>query len=167
MKALMLSAAGFEDTELLVPYYRLLEAGAEVDIAAPEKGAFEGKHGYSAEADLAFADVDPDGYDLLVLPGGKGPETVRLNEDAVAAAKKMFTDGKPVASICHGVQVLISADVLEGRTGTCWQGIQDDLAQAGATVADEDVVIDDNWISSRQPSDLPVFNREIMKKINP
>ncbi len=165
MKALILAADGFEDSELLYPYYRLQEEQIPVDVAGPEVGTLTGKHGYSTEANLTFGEVRPEEYGLLVLPGGKGPETVRLDEDAVATARQMFEEGKPVAAICHGAQVLISAEVLEGKKATCWQGVRDDLKAAGADYHDKEVVVDGNLITSRQPGDLPAFCREIFKAI--
>ncbi|MEF8787762.1 MAG: type 1 glutamine amidotransferase domain-containing protein [Planctomycetota bacterium] len=163
MKVLILAAEGFEDSELLVPMYRLLEEGDDVDIAAPETGEFAGKHDYTAEANLDFGDIDAADYDMLVLPGGKGPETVRLDDSAVRVTREMMEAGKPIASICHGAQVLISAGVLEGRKATCWQGIRDDLKAAGADYRDREVVVDDNLITSRFPGDLPAFCREMMR----
>jgi protease I len=165
VKALILTADGFEDRELYYPYYRLLEEGFEVDVAAPKRGEVTGKHGYAFEANLGFADVQPDGYDLLVLPGGKGPETVRLDERAVEATRRIFDAGKPVAAICHGAQVLISAGVLQNKKATCWQGIRDDLKAALARYADEEVVVDDNLITSRCPDDLPAFCRELLAAV--
>ena len=163
MKALILAADDFEDSELLVPLYRLLEEGDEVAIAAPETGDITGKHGYTVEADLDFGDVDAGDYDMLVLPGGKAPETVRLDDSAVRVTREMMEAGKPVASICHGAQVLISADVLEGREATCWMAIRDDVRAAGAEYRDAEVVVDDNLITSRFPGDLPAFCREMMR----
>ena len=163
MNALILAAEGFEDSELLVPLYRLQEEGDEVDIAAPQTGEFAGKHGYTAEANLDFGDLDAADYDLLVLPGGKAPETVRLDDSAVRVVREMMEAGKPVAAICHGAQVLISADVVDGRKATCYEGIRDDLRAAGADYRDAEVVVDDNLISSRFPGDLPAFCRELMK----
>ncbi len=165
MKALILTADGFEDSELFYPYYRLKEAQIPVVLAAPEAGTVEGKSGYSFEADKAFSDLAADDYDILVLPGGKGPETVRLDEHAVNIARELMEKGKLVASVCHGAQILISADVVRGRTATCWKGIRDDLKAAGANYRDEEVVVDQNLISSRCPSDLPAFMRELFKAI--
>jgi len=165
MKALILSADFFEDAELLTPYYRLKEVGIEVDVASFEKGKITGKHGYSFEVDIAFKDVNPKDYDLLILPGGKAPERVRLDKNALAIAKHFFEENKVVASICHGAQILISADLVKGRKVTGWRGIQDDIKAAGAEVPDVEVVVDGNLVSSREPSDLPSFNRELMKKI--
>jgi len=165
MKALMIIADGFEDSEFFYPYYRLLEAGVAVDVAAPEKATVTGKHGYTFQANMTFSEIDPSEYDTLVIPGGKGPETVRLDEDAVAAAGAIFESGKPVAAICHGCQVLISAGVLDGKRATCWMGIRDDLKAAGAIYSDEEVVVDGNLITSRRPGDLPAFSRELMKAL--
>jgi len=165
MRAIILTADGVEDTELLYPYYRLQEADIAVDVAAPMRGNVTGKHGYTLEANLAFADVDADAYDLLVIPGGRGPEIVRLDARAVAVARRMLESGKVVAAICHGGQVLISAGVLKGKRATCWKGIQDDLKAAGARYSDEEVVVDGRLITSRRPSDLPAFCREIMKAL--
>jgi protease I len=125
MKAIILTADGVEDTELLYPYYRLQEADIAVDVAAPMRGNVTGKHAYTLEANLVFAEVDADAYDLLVIPGGRGPEIARLDVRAVAVARRMLESGKVVAAICHGSQVLISAGVLKGKRATCWKGIQD------------------------------------------
>jgi protease I len=165
MKAIILAADGVEDSELLVPLYRLREEGIEVDIAAPQAGGFTGKHGYSIEANLTFDEVDAEAYDLLILPGGKAPETVRLAEPAVAVTRRMIESGKPVAAICHGAQTLVSAGVLQGRRATCWPGVRDDLKAAGAEYTDEEVVVDENLITSRCPDDLPAFCREILAAV--
>lgn len=165
MKALVLLGAGFEDSEFFYPYYRLKEAGIATDVAGAKKGAIEGKHGYSFEANITFAEAARKSYDVLVIPGGKGPEEVRLDENAVRITREMMDSGKPVAAICHGAQVLISADVARGRKATCWKGVRDDLKQAGAEYADKEVVVDGNLVTSRCPDDLPAFCRELFKKI--
>ncbi len=165
MRAAILAADGFEDSERLVPMYRLLEEGIDVAVAAPECGPIQGKHGYKVEATKTLREVKAKDYDVLVIPGGAAPETVRLDRDAVAAAKAMVEGGKPVAAICHGTQVLISAGVLKGRKATCWKGVRDDLKLAGAAYVDAEVVVDGNLITSRCPTDLPAFCRELMKAI--
>jgi len=165
MKALILAADGFEDSELLYPYYRLKEEGIEVDVAGPHAGTITGKHGYEVKTNLAFSDVDASGYDLLLLPGGKGPETVRLHQEAVSISRSMVESGKVVAAICHGPQVLISAGVLEDRKATCWMGIRDDLKAASANYTDAEVVVDEKLITSRSPEDLPAFCREVLKAL--
>jgi len=163
MKVLFLSADDFEDLELIYPLHRLREEGHEVYVASFKRGKITGKHGYSVNVDLAFEEVDPDEFDALVLPGGKAPERIRLNGDAVRITKKMFEDGKPVASICHGPQILISAGVLKGRKGTSTITIRDDVVNAGAEWTDSEVVVDGNWVSSRHPGDLYAWMREFVK----
>lgn len=163
MKALILAADGFEDMELMVPLYRLREIGAEVAVAAEKPCHVTGKHGYTTEADTTFDDVSADQFDLLIIPGGKAPESVRLSETAVAITRQMIESGKPVGSVCHGAQVLISAGVLKGRKATCWKGIRDDVKVAGADYSDQEVVVDGNLVTSRCPDDLPAFCAAILE----
>ena len=165
MKALIISAAGFEDTELLVPYYRLREEGIDTDIASMKKGEIKGKHGYSVKADKALKDTDPSGYGLLVLPGGKAPAAIREDPHALRIARHFFQEDKPVSAICHGPQILISAGLLQGRNATCYKSVASEMKNAGALYEDCEVVVDRNLVTSREPSDLPAFLREIMKKI--
>lgn len=159
MKALIMVADGFEDMELYYPYYRLIEEGIGVDVATPQRGRITGKHGYTFDSKRTIAECNPEDYDLLVIPGGRAPESVRLVEKAVAITRRMFEDGKTIASICHGGQLLVSADVLRGKTATSWKGIRDDLRAAGAKVVDKEVVVDGNLVTSRCPDDLPAFMR--------
>ncbi len=166
MNVLILTADGFEDSELLVPMFRFQEIGAEVTIAGPDRESYAGKHGYEVEATKAFRELRPDDYDVLIIPGGKAPETVRLHAKALEAAREMLRSGKPVGAICHGPQVLISAGVLKGRKATCWQGIRDDLIIAGAEYLDREVVVDDNLVTSRTPWDLGAFCRELTKLVH-
>jgi protease I len=165
MKALIISADRYEDTELLVPYYRLLEEGIETDIASVKKGPIKGKHGYEVEATKTLAQVSPDDYDVLVLPGGRAPEEVRKEPKAIEIARDFFMKGKPVAAICHGPQILVTAGLLKGRHATCYRSVVDELQAAGAIYEDKEVVVDGNLVTSRQPSDLPAFMRETMKMI--
>jgi protease I len=123
----------------------------------------EGKRGYRVKADTAIADVDPAEYDVLVIPGGRAPERVRLEEGALRAVRHFFQEGKPVAVICHGPQVLISAGVVRGRRLTSWWGIKDDVIAAGGVWVDEPVVVDGNLVSSRYPPDIPLWMREFMR----
>lgn len=165
MKVLILTANGVEDCELFYPYYRFKEEGFDVDVATPDGQKVMGEYGYSLEANLSFADADAEDYDLLLLPGGKGPEKVRLEFEAVEITKRMFEADKMVAAICHGPQVLISADVLRGKRATCWPALRDDLKAAGADYVDREVVVDGNLVTSRCPSDLPAFCRQIFAAI--
>ncbi len=162
-KILIITGPYFEDIEVQYPFYRLKEEGYDVVIAAPEKGYVEGKHGYRINATLAFDEVKPEDYDALVVPGGRAPERVRLYDSAKRIVKHFFDTDKPVATICHGPQVLISAGVLSGRKGTSYVGIRDDLIVAGVEYVDEAVVVDGNWVSSRHPGDLHVWMKSFIK----
>ena len=165
MKALIISADNFEDTELLVPYYRLKEAGIEVTVASLSRGAIKGKHGYEVSADKTFDEVNPDDYAILVLPGGKAPALVRKEPKALEIARSFFARGKLVAAICHGPQILISAGLLQGRRATCYKSVADELKKAGVLYEDREVVVDANLVTSREPADLPAFMRETMKQL--
>jgi protease I len=165
MKALMISADNFEDSELLVPYYRLKEAGVEVTMASLSHGAIKGKHGYEVAVDKNLDEVNPDDYEILVLPGGAAPTVVRKEPQALEIARSFFVHNKPVAAICHGPQILISAGLLKGRHATCYTTVADELKAAGALYEDREVVVDANLVTSRQPADLPAFMRETMKQL--
>jgi len=163
MKALIISADHFEDSELLYPFYRLQEEGLQVDIASIARGKINGKHGYEIVVDKALRDIDPKAYDLLVLPGGKAPAKLRKEPAAVAIAQDFMRSNKPVAAICHGPQILITAGVLEGRRATCYHSVAEELQESGALYEDTEVVVDGKLVTSRQPSDLPAFMREIVR----
>jgi protease I len=165
MKVLIISADNFEDTELLVPLYRLQEEKFHVDIASSTRGMIKGKHGYEVEANKSLKEVDPAHYDALVLPGGKAPETIRKSDDALAIARHFFQKNKPVAAICHGPQTLISAGLIKGKHATSYKSVAKEMKDAGVLYEDSEVVVDGNLITSRQPSDLPAFMREIMKML--
>lgn len=163
MRALIVSADNFEDSELLVPSCRLKEAGVEVDVASLRHGSITGKHGYEVKVDRTLDEVEPERYDILVLPGGKAPETVRKEHRALEIVRHFFARNKPVAAICHGPQTLISAGVVSGRRATCYRTVAGELKEAGALYEDSEVVVDGNLVTSRQPDDLPAFMRETMK----
>jgi protease I len=165
MKALIVSADNFEDSELLVPYYRLKEEEIQADIASIKKGKIKGKHGYEVEVDKTLKEVNPDDYDILILPGGKAPETIRKDKDTIEIAKHFFQKNKPVSAICHGPQTLISAGLLKGRHATCYKSVAQEMRDAGALYEDKEVIVDGNLVTSRQPSDLPAFMRETLKML--
>jgi len=165
MRVLVLSADNFEDSELLVPYYRFLEEGFVVEIASMKKGKITGKHGYEVGVDKTLEEVDADRYDLLLLPGGKAPEVVRKQPAALEIARRFFAGNKPVAAICHGPQTLITAGLLKGRRATCYRSVAAEMKEAGALYEDTEVVVDGNLVTSRQPSDIPAFMREAMKLV--
>jgi archaeal arginyl aminopeptidase len=165
MKGLILSADHFEDSELLVPYYRLREEGIPVDIASIEKGTITGKHGYQVQVDSTFVEVNPDDYDVLILPGGKAPSAIRKEAAALEIASAFFRRNKPVAAICHGPQILLSAGLLRNRRATCYHSVAPEMTEAGAAYEDREVVVDGNLVTSRHPPDLSAFMRELMKLI--
>lgn len=167
MKALILSADLFEDSELLVPLYRLQEAGYEVEIASLCRGTITGKKGYEVSADKSLADVAVDDYELLVLPGGKAPAAIRDDSHARTIVCAFVDSGRPVAAICHGPQLLVSAGVVAGRHATCYRSVADELRAAGALYEDREVVVDGRLVTSRQPADLPAFMRELMRLLAP
>lgn len=163
MKALIISADHFEDTELLVPYYRLKEEGFEVDVASISRGKINGKHGYEVTVDKALRDAHAKDYDMLILPGGKAPVALRKEAAVLQIVKDFFLGNKPVAAICHGPQILVTAGVIKGLHSTCYHSVAEELKQAGALYEDSEVVVDGNLITSRQPTDLPAFMREIIR----
>lgn len=167
-KALIISADQFEDTELLYPLYRLREAGFSVDVAAPAAGTITGKHGYTVAANLGVDDVASAGscgYGLLVLPGGKAPATLRTIPKVIDIVTDFASSGIPMAAICHGPQLLVTARLLRGRHATCYTSVAEELKEAGAIYADEPVVVDGRLVTSRVPGDLPDFMREVMKLV--
>ncbi|MET1129154.1 MAG: type 1 glutamine amidotransferase domain-containing protein [Thermoproteota archaeon] len=162
-KILFLVGPEFEDVELFYPLYRLQEEGYETVVAGPSRDPVKGKKGYTVKPDLAFSEVNPEEYVGLVLPGGRGPERIRNDENVKRIVKHFFEAGKPVAAICHGPQVLISADVLRGRKATSYWGVKDDVANAGAEWLDQPVVVDGNLVTARVPPDMPAWMREYIK----
>jgi len=165
MRALILSDDFFEDSELGEPLRQLQAKGVRVDVAAPLKGVITGKHGCAVAAGLALAEVEPGDYDLLVLPGGKAPASLRKHARALAIARDFLQAGKPVAAICHGPQLLTRGGLLAGRSATCYRGMARELLAAGAEYRDSEVVVDGNLITSRQPADLSAFMREIFRAL--
>lgn len=171
-KAVILTADKFEDMEVLYPLMRLQEAGWQVDVAAPKKEKIHGEFGYGVlMPDLTIAEVNPDAYDLLVIPGGspKGaPAVVRGIKEAQEITKIFFAKNKPVASVCHGPWTLASSGVVKGKHLTSYwhDGVPEDVKKAGGLWEDSEVVVDGNLVTSRYPGDLPAFMREVMKLVN-
>ncbi len=165
MRALIISADQFEDSELLAPLQMLEEADIEVDIASLRKGPITGKHGGQVTANLALTEVLPDAYGLLLLPGGKAPAQLCEDFAAVAVSRHFLDENKLVAAICHGPLILVATGLMRGRTATAYGALAWDLTRAGARYLDEAVVVDGNLITSREPADLPAFQREIFARI--
>ncbi|VTS02787.1 peptidase : Intracellular protease, PfpI family OS=Methanohalobium evestigatum (strain DSM 3721 / OCM 161 / Z-7303) GN=Metev_0694 PE=4 SV=1: DJ-1_PfpI [Gemmata massiliana] len=163
MKTLILVDDGFEDLTLFLPWYRLREAGVGVRLACPLMHAVTGAHGYAVEPDFAIHEVNPAEYDLLLIPHGSAVERLRQREEAVDVTRTFIEDGKLVAAIGHGAQLLISAGTLDGRRVTCSPGIRDDVRAAGALYRDDAVVTDGNLLTCRGADDLPAFSQAMMK----
>jgi deglycase len=155
----------YEDSEFKQPYDAFKQAGHQVTVIGLEAGKeLKGKKGTVAtRAETGIDQVRPDQFDALFIPGGYSPDHLRANPSMVQFAKAFMDSGKPVLAICHGPQLLITAHVVKGRKLTAWQTIQDDLAQVGANVVDQDVVVDKNLVTSRKPADIPAFIRESLK----
>ncbi|AOL15566.1 peptidase [Sulfolobus sp. A20] len=165
-KVLFLVGEEFEDIEVLYPFYRVIEEGFQPVIAWKETNAkVTGKHGYTLVSDISFKEVRPEDYVALVLPGGRGPERIRTIEEVKNITRAFFELKKPVAAICHGPQILISANLVKGRKLTSVVSIKDDVIAAGGIYIDDKVVVDDNLISSRNPSDLPYFTSTLIKAL--
>jgi len=166
MQALIITADDFEDSELQFPLDLLRNEGISTDVASLQRGKIRGKHGYVVEVDLLVDDVDVTTYDFLILPGGKAPARLRKDLMVLEVVRTFVEAGKPVAAICHGPQILISAGVLRGRTATCYQSIAEEMKRAGAHYVDKEVVVDDNLITSRKPADLQAFMRAIKQRVS-
>ncbi|KTE20068.1 glutamine amidotransferase [Sphingopyxis sp. H050] len=169
-RILIIATDGFEQSELEVPLERLREAGAEVDIASIELGDITGWEeddwGDEVEVDLRIADANADNYDALVLPGGQiNPDLLRVEPDAIALIQSFAEAGKPIAAVCHAPWLLIEAGLASGRKMTGYKSIRTDLANAGAQVVDDAVVVDGKIITSRCPDDLPAFCDAIVEAL--
>ncbi|GIP40377.1 general stress protein 18 [Paenibacillus sp. J31TS4] len=166
-KVAFLLADGFEDSEMQKPYEAVKEAGYETEIIGLEKGAqLKGKKGtVSYTSDLGIDEAQPAEYDAVVIPGGQSPENLRTNDKMVEFVKQIDSQKKTVAAICHGPQLLASADLLKGRTITSYNALEDDMVNAGASFEDKEVVVDGNFVTSRNPNDEPAFIRELLTKL--
>lgn len=168
LRVAILATDGFEESELTEPARALQEAGAQVEVISLKPGEIQGfRHhdkGNTVKVDRVLDEVQASDYDALQLPGGG------LNADALRAQPKVqafvreFQDqGKPMAIICHAPWILVSAGLVQGRTLTSYHTIQDDIRNAGGNWVDQEVVVDGNWVTSRQPSDLEAFHREMLQ----
>ena len=159
--------SGFEDSEFRIPYDRLRDTGVSIDVIGTRAGEqLKGYHGReTVKTDRGIDEVRADGYSALVIPGGYSPDHLRADPRFVQFVRDFDATGRPLAAVCHGPQLLITAGLVRGRTLTAWKTIQEDLRQMGANVKDDQVVIDRNWITSRQPSDLEAFSRAILEAL--
>ncbi len=166
----ILATNGFEESELKSPKEALEREGFQADIVSPQAGKIKswsnGNWSNSYDVDHTLDQVSAKDYHALVLPGGvMNPDMLRTEDDALVFVRDFFKMKKPVAAICHGPQVLISAEVVEGRTLTSYKSIKDDLVNAGANWIDKPVVVDEGFVTSRNPGDLPKFIRKLIEEI--
>jgi protease I len=168
--AILVANEGIEQVELTEPRKALEEAGATVELLAPESGEAQAfNHLDKADAfpvDRVVGEADAADYDGLMLPGGvANPDNLRTHDEAVSFVRAFFEAGKPVAAICHAPWTLIEAGVLKGRTVTSWPSLQTDIRNAGGTWVDEEVVVDEGLVTSRKPDDLPAFNAKMVEEL--
>jgi protease I len=167
LRVAILATDGFEESELVSPMKVLTDAGVETLVVAPKIGDIQGmQHDVRTKTvavDLPLWEADPDEFDGVILPGGAmNADALRMDERARDFVRAMDGEQKPIAVICHGSWLLVSAGLVKGRTLTSAPAIRDDIVNAGGTWEDREAVRDGNWVSSRRPSDLPFFNRALL-----
>lgn len=169
IKVAILAADGFEQSELFEPKKALEEAGAETKVVSLKSGEIKGWNekdwGDKIAVDLTVDEANADDFDALQIPGGvMNPDKMRMNEKAVNFVKSFFEAGKPVGAICHAPWMLVEADVVKGRTVTSWASLKTDLENAGAKWVDQECVTDNGLVTSRNPNDIPAFNKKIIEE---
>ena len=168
LKVAILITDGFEEVEMTKPRKALDEAGAQTSVVSPKPDKVRSwnhkEWGSEFPVDTKLESARPDDFDALLLPGGViNPDRLRMDPNAVAFAKAFFEAGKPVAAICHGPWTVIEAGAARGRRIASWPSLKTDIRNAGAEWVDQEVVVDGNLVSSRNPNDIPAFNREMIK----
>jgi protease I len=168
LRVAILVANGFEQVELEKPQKALTDAGATTSIISPETGSVRGMNhtekGDVFVVEMDIGDANPDDFDAVLLPGGVvNADKLRMNEEAQRFVQEIESSGKPIAVICHGPWLLVSAGLVEDRHLTSYYTLQDDIMNAGCEWTNEETVVDRNWVSSRQPDDIPAFNKAMLK----
>lgn len=166
-RVLIVATDGFEQSELVEPRKALEAAGIETVLASPKAGEIRGWHdhnwGESIRVDARLGEVEAEDFDALLLPGGQmNPDSLRLEDEVICLIEEFDEAEKPIAAICHGPWLLAEADILEGRAVTGWPSILTDLENAGAQVFDQEVIVDGNLITGREPADIPAFSRALI-----
>ena len=166
-KIACLLADGFEDSEFQIPCDWLSAAGYTVEIIGARAGdALKGYKGReTVVVDLSIDEADVDNYEGMLIPGGHSPDILRADDRFVEFVRAFDATGRPLAAVCHGPQILLTAELQAGRTLTAWPTVQGDLRQAGAHVVDREVVVDDNWITSRKPANLEAFTAKFVEEL--
>ncbi len=158
----VLTADGFHDGETLSPLGYLKTRGADVSVIGAERGEIKAYNSdVTVFVEKAVDEVSASDFDAVVIPGGRAPAALRENESVLEFVRQAYAEGKILAGICHGPQVMVSAGIMEGKAATCVAGISDELEEAGALYRDEELVVDGNIITSRVPKDIPAFNRAL------
>jgi protease I len=153
----------FEDSEFIYPYYRLIEAGMQVDVIAKNRGEYRGKHGTAAKAAFAIGEVSSSDYTALYIPGGRAPERLREQEAMVDFVRTVYEAGKPVCAVCHGPLLLAAAGVIGGKRITGYPSTKEELKSAGAVYTGKDVEMEGSLITAQDPRAMP----EMMKRFLP
>lgn len=166
-RIMILATDGFEQSELEKPKAILEQAGYKTVVVSPQEGeirAFSNKQwGDRVKVDLTLDQADAADFDALVLPGGQiNPDVLRMNEKAVQLVRDFHAAGKPIAAICHAPWMLVEAGIVKGKNVTSWPSLRTDLANAGGNVVDQEVVVDGNLITSRNPGDIPAFTQALI-----
>jgi protease I len=168
--AFLVAREGVEEVELTEPWKAVEDAGGTPELIAPDDGEVQAMNrldkGSTFKVDRTLADAEPENYDGAVLPGGvANPDQLRTEESAIGFLQKLFAEGKPVGVICHGPWTLVEADLVRERTITSWPSLKTDIRNAGGTWVDEEVVVDEGLVSSRNPDDLPAFCAKIVEEL--
>ncbi len=164
-KVVVVIGPGFQDQEALEPMQFLTDEGAEVVTVGVDRGTIAGIHGATVAVSHTFDELDPAGFDAMLVPGGRSPAYLRKYPESLEFVRAFRATGKPLAAICHGGQLLASAGLVEGLKMTGWPGIRDEMLSFGADFQDTAVVIDGSIITSRKPEDIPDFNRALKKAL--
>lgn len=162
---LMVTADKTEDLEFFYPYYRFIEAGFRVDVATPDGGEFAAKHGLGLKQTKKLSDVNASDYVMLYIPGGKAPAELKENKAAIHIAQQFAKDGKPIAAICHGPQLLAAAGVIKGKRIAAWPEVEKELKEAGAEFVNQETVADGQFITARWPADLPAHMKRSLQAL--
>lgn len=157
----------FEDSELVEPLRALKEAGGVVTVvgSGSQKSYWGKRRNANIKADISADQVKAEDYDAVIIPGGYAPDKMRMHRSMIELVKKAHDSGKVVAAVCHGPQLMISADIIRGRRVTSWASVAIDLKNAGAEWVDKQVVVDGNLITARKPADLPAFNKAVIEAL--
>lgn len=166
-RSVIITAANFQDEEVVYPYYRLLEEGYKVDVAVPDKAPVYGKYGVPARVTMDTKDLNADDFDVVIIPGGfEAPDRLRIRKEVLAFVRAMDDKKKIIGAICHGPWVCISAGIVKGRKITGFMSIADDIKNAGGVYSEADVVIDSNLISSPHYRNNGDFMKAVINAVN-